>query len=367
MNLQAYSVFLALKNQYPDAEVELIRYHSWFAIWRIYLSSMTFSSLVQEFVQFYKYSKFKKSFKLSKKTLVTLDADKAYEFIQSLNYDAIYVGSDTLLELFRVPSSDITAYWLSDKISAKKFMVAASARDTSFNKLSDLQKQKLQQSVDSFKMLGVRDSATFQLIQNFVPENDPRLKIIPDPTFYFDIDYSYAQKYVNKKGLLRSGRPIICFHMLKSNDFASELADKLRKDGYLIASLRPAKYADFILKDLSPLEFAGIFKFFSFTITHRFHDSVFSIKNLCPLLLFQPTLEYQNELGNSKQSSLMDSFMLKETNFIQDISKLNADNLFIKIKTATNSFEMSRDKIEKQLSVYKNEFEQYVSETANIK
>jgi len=364
MNLQAYSTFTALNKQYPDAEVEMIRYHSWFAIWRIYLSSMTFNTLCQDFIQLRKYFQFCRYFKLSKRILISKNVKKSLNFIDSLGYDAIYVGSDTVLELFRAKETEITTYWLSSQIKAKKFMIAASARNTSFSNLSEIQKRKLQDSIDSFQILGVRDKATFQLIRNFIPDNDPRLKIIPDPTFCYDIDHSFAQKYAEKKGLFKSGKPIICFHLLKNNLFAFELADQLRKKGYLIVSLRPAKYADFILKDLSPFEFAGIFKYFTFTLTHRFHDSVFCIKNLCPFLLFLPGLQYRNELGNSKQSSLMDSFDLREHNFIEDISTQSAENLLEQIPIAIDAFKKKENDIRKQTLIYKNELLEYINQTA---
>nr|WP_321356179.1 polysaccharide pyruvyl transferase family protein [uncultured Draconibacterium sp.] len=365
MNLQAYSVFEAVKDQNPYAEVEMIRYHSWWAIWRIYVSSMTLDTLKQDVIQFIKYYKFSKSFALSKKALVSKNSTKAYQFINSLGYDAIYVGSDTLLELFRAKTSeDITAYWLNRTVDAKKFMIAASARDTSYSKLTDGQKIKLNDSIQTFDMLGIRDNATYELINNFTNKKDKRLKIVPDPTFTFDIDYSFAQKYVEKKGLLKTGKPIICFHLLKTNLFAQPLADKLREKGFIIASLRPAKYADIILKDLSPLEFAGIFKFFHLTLTHRFHDSVFCIKNLSPLLLYPPSKNYVNESGNSKQSSLMDSFNIREECFIKDIESETIDSLFNKILQAPKNFEEKKVSINQTLFQYKEDFTKYVKETS---
>lgn len=366
MDLQAFSVYSALKDAYPDAEVEMIRYHSWFAIWRIYLSSMTFSTLVQDFVQFWKYFRFQQIWKVSRKHLVSGDPEKAINFINKLNYDAIYVGSDTLLELFRAPKDEITAYWLNPKIKGKKFMIAASARDTSVSHLSTLQKEKLNDAIRVFDKLGVRDKATYELVSHFTPEGDDRLKIIPDPTFYMDVDTSHAKEYLRKKGILQKGKPIICFHLLKNNSFAFDLANKLREEGNVIVSLRPAKYADYVLKDLSPLEFSGIFSFFSLTLTHRFHDSVFSLKNLCPLILFLPGRNYENEKGESKQSFLMETFGLKESCFINDIEKLDDKLLFDKIKESQAIFKEKNEDIKKQLIEYKVCFSDYVNETKNV-
>jgi hypothetical protein len=366
MNLQAYSVYMTLKKNYPDSKIEFIRYHSWFSLWRIYLNGITWKTFKQDIVQFWKYFKFSKSLPISKKALISRNPKKFIKFINSINYDAIYVGSDTILELHRVNADEITAYWLSNSIKVNKFMIAASARNVSFNHLTFVQKEKLKLSINSFNMLGVRDTATFQLIHNFVEKNDPRLKIIPDPTFNYDIDYLPVNNYIKNIGLLKSGKPIICFHLLKTSFFASELAERFRNDGFVIVSFRPAKYADFILKDLSPIEYAGIFKFFSLTFTHRFHDSIFSIKNLCPVVTFHPSSQYQNENGHSKHSSLMDSFGLLEDNFIQDISTLSIESLYTKITHAMHSFESKKLEIKIKLVDYKNEFEEYVAETVKI-
>lgn len=364
MDLQAYGVYQALKHQYPNDRIEFIRYHSWFAIWRIYLSGITFESFFKDCKQFYKYYKFAKKFNLSPKALVTIDYKKASNFINSLGYDAIYVGSDTLLELFRAPKDEITAYWLSPEIKAKKFMMAASARNASISNLSNIQKEKLQASIDGFKTLGIRDNATYSLIKNFIKEGDDRLEIIPDPTFYFDIDYTDADKYAHKNGIANSKKPIVCFHLLKTDSFAQELADIYHKAGYLIASLRPAKYADFLLKDLSPTEFAGIFKYFKITITHRFHDSVFNIKNLTPILLYPPSAAYKNENGDSKQSSLVSSFGIKEDNYIEDINTLSANEIKLRADKAIISFNQKKDNIRKQLEEHKKQLEEYIQKTS---
>ena len=364
MDLQAYGVYQALKHQYPDDKIEFIRYHSWFAIWRIYLSGITFESFIKDCKQFIKYYKFTRKFNLSPKSLVTIDYTKATKFINSLGYDAIYVGSDTLLELFRAPQNEITAYWLSPEIRAKKFMMAASARNASYSKLSNIQKEKLQASIDDFDALGIRDNATYTLIKNFTKEDDKRLEIIPDPTFYFDIDYTDADRYAKKNGIANCSKPIVCFHLLKTDSFAQELADIYHKAGYLIASLRPAKYADFLLKDLSPTEFAGIFKYFKITITHRFHDSVFNIKNLTPILLYPPSAAYKNENGDSKQSSLVASFGIKESNYLEDINMLSANEIKLRADKAIISFNQKKDNIKKQLEEHKKQLADYVKRTS---
>ncbi|MCI1646788.1 MAG: polysaccharide pyruvyl transferase family protein [Bacteroides sp.] len=366
MNLQAYGVYQMLKDQYPNDQIEFIRYHSWWAFWRIYISNITLASFIKDCKQFYKYKKFAQYFPRSQKALICLDYEKSSKFINNLNYDVIYVGSDTLLELIRAPKNEITAYWLSPIIKAKKFMIAASARDTSYDKLTQQQRARMKLSINSFLAMGVRDQATYELINNFLKENDERLEMVPDPTFYYNINYRDADLYAQENGLAGCKKPIVCFHLLKTNQWADKLAEIYHKQGYLIASLRPYKYADFLLKDLSPTEFAGIFKYFKITITHRFHDTVFCIKNISPVLIYLPSASYKNLEGNSKQSSIMESFDLKGTNYIDNINMLTAEEIKEKADIAYIAFNKKKDNIKELLLLYKKQLKEYINKTAEI-
>lgn len=51
MDLQALSVYSSLKDVFPDAHIEFIRYHSWRSIWRPYITRATFKSLLMDVVQ----------------------------------------------------------------------------------------------------------------------------------------------------------------------------------------------------------------------------------------------------------------------------------------------------------------------------
>ena len=101
------------------------------------------------------------------------------------------MGSDTTLELFRAPDDEITPFWLSEEVQAKKIFIAASARGTDFKDLSNSQKDKLTNALNSFDAISVRDEATKRLM-NALIGTDKNIVKLSDPTFAFDIDYSYA-------------------------------------------------------------------------------------------------------------------------------------------------------------------------------
>ena len=95
-------------------------------------------------------------------------------------------------------------------------------------------------------------------------------------------DSSYADIYVKSKKLDLVKRPLICLHLIRDMKHKDEFCKLLKNHGYTIASLRAARYVDILVNDLSPFEFAGIFKYFDVLLTNRFHDTVFSIKNDTP-------------------------------------------------------------------------------------
>lgn len=360
-NLQAYSIYIQLKNIYgPDYKIEIINILS-FRRWNLPLfSSLTIVSLFKELIKILKYKSFRKNyFNYSKKRLVTDNYEICSEYISNLGYSAIYVGSDTLLELFRIKKDDLTIFYLPPNISANKYFIAASCRDTSIESLSENQKNKMCRSITNFNGWGVRDEATRRLMTNFV--QDSKIDLIPDPTFTYEIDYSYADAYIKRKGIDISKEKLICVHLIRGFKWRWDLVNKLKKDGYKIVSIRPFREADYEFNDMSPLEFSGIFKYFQITITHRFHDSVFSLKNLTPLVVLPPGAEYSNSFGESKYSSLCKDFDILNTSYVHDPFNISTNELYQIINNNIHNF--NKKHVEQILDKKKSKFVEYLFKT----
>src|SRR6185369_2148114 len=133
-------------------------------------------------------------------------------------------------------------------------------------------------------------------------------------------------RYLDRRRM-RLSSPLVCLHLLRSSTWAPALANLFRKAGYLVASLRPASYADLIFTDLSPFEQLGLYKHFALVITHRFHDTIFSLKNLTPVLSFPEHATDITPHGESKIATLLKSFGVKETSYIGDRRALCAEGL----------------------------------------
>jgi hypothetical protein len=322
--------------------------------------------LKNDYIRIKKYKFFfKKELTFSKYHLISSNVNKSIEFIKRQNYGAIYVGSDTLLELKRADKDNLTAYWLDKTIDCKKFLIAASSHDVVYDSLSDNQKYKIQETIDDFSLLGVRDDATFRLLSNFISHGDKRLEIIPDPTFTYEIDYSSAEQYIKRKKLFFN-KPIVCLHLLRTTKWASDLANHFRKEGFLIASLRPDYYADIILTDLSPFEQIGIYKYFALVITVRFHDSIFCFKNFTPVIVFPENVTDVTVYGESKYKTLFKSFKLEKTNYIENKDNITARNLFDMHREAITNYKKNLDFIKTTLMENKEKYESFVHKSRAI-
>ena len=365
-NMQAYCTLKAIQKVYPDGQVELINYSAWKPAMRPYLSAISFNSLKNDYIRIRKYSRFfKKELTLSKKKLISSNVRKSLEFIKKQEYDAIYVGSDTVLELKGAGRDDLTAYWLDNAIDSKKFLIAASCHNVVYEALSEGQRDLMSKAVEGFSLLGVRDEPTFRLLSRLTLPGDRRLQIIPDPTFTYEIDYSFAEEYLGKKKLALI-RPVVCLHLLRGSKWGGDLANYFRKEGYMIASLRPAYYADITLTDLSPFEQMGIYKYFTLVITHRFHDSIFCFKNLTPVIAFPEHVSDVTVYGESKMLSLFRSFNLEKINYIENNEDITAKYLFDMHKEAITNVGQKKEVIKNTVRKEKEKYESFIKESRSI-
>ena len=357
-NLQALAVTKLAQLANPGAQVEVINYHGWRKCWKPYFYNATLCSLILDIKRLYKYAKFVDALPLTKQSFVSNDVLASTRFVDSLNFDKIYVGSDTLLELHRGASNDLTVFWVDPAIGAKKIFLAPSAREVEFAALSELQRAKMSRCIEGFSKISVRDDATKRLFSNFIDAS--HIITLPDPTFAIDFDLEPSQLYAKKRGLDKLKKPIVCMHMHRKDVGCERIADGFKEQGYCVASLRPAPYADIILNDIGPLEVAGIFRYFKLVITHRFHDSIFCFKNGTPVIAYPPSDYRLNSLGESKFRSLFEMFGLADANLIPDYSDFSAQAILDNFQAAIDAFERNRDHIEAVLVSVRSQIREFV-------
>ena len=329
-NLQAYATLSAIKSVYPNEEVEIIPFHGF---WLRMMPYKTFSpiNIYHDIIRFKKYADFKKNQLKVKHDRIITNVNKALRYIAKRNYDVIYVGADTLLELDRIPKGydGISAYWLLG-IKAKKILIAASSKNVSYDLLTNKQKTNLKIAANQFSHIGVRDRATMSLFEHLLEKNR-RIEYVPDPTFTYDIDYSYINAYLKQKKIIIPEKSVF-IQFYGDDTWLENEVKELKRHGYTVITNRGVSWSDINLIDMSPLEQVGLYKYVSFAITPRFHDGVFCMKNHTPALIYVKSGKEMITGGDSKHISLLKDFELYPQAF------LGALDSNTPLKTVWNSY-----------------------------
>lgn len=312
-NLQAYATFSALKRVYPNEVVEVIPFHGFRPEIRPY-RSLNPASIYRDIIRMWKYTDFKRNkLNIRGKDPIIYNVEEALKYIASLRFDKIYVGADTLLELDRINVDGLSAYWLKG-IKAEKTLLAASAKNVTYENLSARQKKEMKEAVGQISHIGVRDSATTKLLSHFRPSED--IYHVPDPTFTMEIDKDVTCRYLEKKHL-HIPKKSVFIHLYGNDIWADDFAKYFKSKGYFIGTPRPYKYSDFVLNDMGPLEQLGIYGYFELVVTHRFHDCVFSLKNGTPFFVYVKSRKtFMTADNDSKHVSLLKDFGLFPYGFL---------------------------------------------------
>ena len=102
-----------------------------------YIGGMSVESLGNDLKRIRAYRRFfRDHLTFSQERLVSRSRAEALGFIAAQGYDAIYVGSDTVLEQRGAEEDGITAFWLSPKLGGMKCLIAASAHSLTYEALS---------------------------------------------------------------------------------------------------------------------------------------------------------------------------------------------------------------------------------------
>ena len=359
-NLQAYATLEQVKKISPNSEIEFINISSFKHKNRPFIKNITLKSLLNDISRINKYKTFIKSkFPLSNpKQLILNSYEEGVKNINSNKYDVVIVGADTLLELHRMKPDTISFYWLSKKINAKKFMIASSARDTTYDALSNKQRELLKETINNFNLIGVRDDATYRLINSLETKLTDSIEKVPDPTFTLDVDYTHIEKYLTHKKITIPQKTV-CLNFSLDDKWIKDVVYELKKENYTIASFRPAPFVDILLNDLGPLEQLGIYRYFSVVITNRFHDTIFCLKNNTPFLTFPFDTSYITADNESKYQSLINTFGLLDTNFFIPDSQFNPSKINNLVDVAIESF-LGNKELKNNLTILSNEYKHFL-------
>lgn len=307
--VQAYSLSKRLKQEYPDADVEIINYRME-KIDRLYSYSLTKYLKSKSFIGFAKKSfhllsnplllhrmrKQKKVFDgcqhklpLSKECIVSDCTDELYDYIVK-TYDVLIVGSDAVWNY--VTRGFPNAYFPSESLKLKKCSYAASCYGMDFLKASEQEREKIGSILSDFEFIGVRDSATEDFVKWSGSEIAPQHTC--DPTAFLDVDDLPIDVEALKSKLIKRGfdfnKPTI--GMMGTDSMLSMIRNYYGNKYQIVSLYNYVKGADVNLYDLEPYEWAYVFRYFKLTFTTYFHGTLLSLRNGVPVICIALNTEF---------------------------------------------------------------------------
>lgn len=312
--MQCYSLSKRLKQDFPQAEIEVIDY--------LAPGAMQTSRQIVERAP----KKLRKQLQarnaafeqcipmipLSRKNYQFMDCDDFLREVEH-DYDLLIVGSDAV---FNWNGKGLpNAYFLYDsKIRISRASYAASSYGMDYTKTTPEQREYLCKALSTFSYLGVRDCATEALPAYMGADVVPRHNC--DPTCFLDmdnlpVDAEAIRVKLEKRGVDFS-RPLI--GLMANEHIGREIKRRFSNRAQIIGLYYPNSHADVFLYDLTPFEWAYVFRFFSVTVTHFFHGTYLSLKNLTPVIDVELVNAY-NQKYDSKILDLLKRLDLTESYF----------------------------------------------------
>jgi len=283
-----------------SAQVELIDYHSKRA-YESYISAFGGNNS-WNWQKFYQYVQFQRCVNVlpkSKNKLVTDDLKEVQNFLNKEKYDLIIVGSDEIWKADGMRGFP-TAYWLNFDLGATiKVSYAASSRNRIEN-LKEVQKEYMQEALQKFSYIGVRDKMTGCLVENLLQSKKACLNC--DPTFLYSFGYNKEEyrKIFYRKHHIKNDKKLLGI-MIPDEQLCKDLKQKY-SDRYVIVSLLDAlPSADYSLLGLTPFEWVKTIGILDMLVTNRFHGTVFAIKNNVSFL----SVDDYDEIDDSKIYDLL--------------------------------------------------------------
>ena len=289
--IQSYSLISFLKKKYPSVHFEIIDYQAR-AERNYYLKSVVRNAIKcglgaarDELVRNRRMKSFAKSLPRSRQRITTDSAKKLFSKIKG-KYDLIIVGSDAIFN-WRTRVFP-TAFFLGEELGARKASYAASAHGMNFTRQSADKIEYCKEALADFDFLGVRDAHTEAFVKYCFPEADPEHNC--DPSLLLDmeeIDYDASRKKLERVGVTFD-RPIIAV-MTADPRIVEPIYEKYGGECQFVSLYLRNPLIKTHLVDLTPLEWVGVFKYATLTVTEYFHGTLLSLKNGTPTVAVDRT------------------------------------------------------------------------------
>lgn len=346
--MQAYGVKQGMIDLFPEASIEYLNFpdFKWNtgnrgkkdSIWHIFK---------QKLFALYRLRKYRllenAVFNYTKRIdLLDYDLNAAKRLLEK--YDLVVVGSDTILEVAEnSQKTQISLNWFSSQLcKAKHIFFAASASPAKYSEDSVLM-DKLSLIARNFLFFGLRDKLTINLFVDKLKFDLKQLVQQPDPSYLLDANEFHLSLYYKRKllKLKEKGCKIVFYNFSPNFPYRKELADKLRNVGYKVITSVYNPYADLCVDTIDAKEWAGMFKFCDLVVTERFHDSLFALRNGCPVIAVDWESHRISNSGDSKTYRILQDYEL-ESFHVVFTSEEHLNTIVEKSVAIMNSFDREK-------------------------
>ena|GEM_PF-1018814 len=293
---------------------------------------------------------------LTSKLIISNCTEKMNDYIRQQELDYIIVGSDEVWKINNLrPYNNI--YWLNNLPDIYKMSYAASANGTNFEKVTEKQKQFIQEALKDFKCVSVRDFNTKQFLISCGCKN--KIIFSNDPAFLCNLEKykdNSIREHFTKIIRSRAKERKVMGVMVRSHQVLKQIYQKYR-DEYFIVNITGNSFNSHMnCSSLSPIEWINIFSCFDFIVTNFFHGAVFSMLNQKPFAVIDAKEEYKNY--ESKIEYLMKSTDISNYYFNLYKENFKWDNVYRVISSMEEKYPF--EKIDSFISETHKEFKKYV-------
>jgi len=279
--VQAYCLQKKLRNDYPEAVVEIVDYRPGLRDWRESTKHLTkrwpfFNA--RRWAEVRSIRKFgEEVLNFSPSHATTRNMRYLYAWLDALNYDALFVGSDTVWEYrpnsYSPPEPNI--FHLPWQLRAKKFSFAASADPVPPDGIQNPgHRDAIAKAINEFDVVGVRDDATIGMLQK-IGIDTGRVHKVLDPTLHVDFDELASEYRIHRNG----NNPLAGVALPPS--VAAKTAEVLRAAGYDVwnwGTATPPWCDGHLNPNMTASEVLGAYRNLATFVTDRFHGSIFSLR-----------------------------------------------------------------------------------------
>ena len=345
--MQCYSLSKRLKKEFPDATVEVIDYHMPLVEENVYNTSfhhyfkgslkhkIGFLLNIRSSIEQIKQDRNRKeSFKnaltklpLSPQTIYSNGIEELVNYINT-SYDVVVAGSDAIWN-YSVRGFP-NPYFLSKEVHAKKLSYAASCYGMNYEKIPDWQNKEIKDILDTYSFLGTRDTESESFLHSIGCAVEPVHTC--DPTAFLDVEDLPINADALKQKLISRGfdESKTTIGIMGSEAMCKMIRKMFGVQYQLVSLYNYNSLCDINLNDLSPYEWAYVFRFFNVTVTTYFHGTMLSLRNGVPVLCIALDNEYSKK-HVTKVEDLLHRLDLDECYWKTDYRDVNHNEIKNKI------------------------------------